>query len=73
MQQAEEFNAKHYHQPSDEFNPQWDFAGLGRMAQLGFDLGWKAASQAQEIKWQKGDEFESVRLSSQSGGQQMRP
>ncbi|HEU5453414.1 MAG TPA: M28 family peptidase [Terriglobales bacterium] len=63
MQQAKDFNAKHYHQPSDQFNPAWDFRGVADMARFGFDLGWKAASQSAEIGWQKGDEFEPARKS----------
>jgi Zn-dependent M28 family amino/carboxypeptidase len=64
LKQDEEYNQKHYHQPSDEFNPQADFTGDGTMARFGFLLGWQAASQTQLIGWEKGDEFEAARLSS---------
>ncbi len=62
-----EYNEKHYHQPSDQFHADWDFSGLAEMARFGFELGWKAANQPQEIQWQKGDEFEAARKASQSG------
>ena len=62
--QAKDFVAKHYHQPSDEFNPQWDFSGLAKMAQFGFVLGWQASSLPAPVGWQAGDEFEAARKKS---------
>lgn len=67
QQQAEEYTAKRYHQPSDEYHPEMDFTGDAKMARFGFALGWKAASQAGSIGWQPGDEFEAARKASQSG------
>lgn len=63
-QQAEEFTAKHYHQPSDEYHPSMDFTGDAVMARFGFALGWEAAAQMKEVTWVKGDEFEKDRLTS---------
>jgi Zn-dependent M28 family amino/carboxypeptidase len=65
LQQAREFNEKHYHQPSDEYHPESDFVADGAMARFGFALGWEAASFNQLIGWQKGDEFEAARAKSQ--------
>jgi len=65
IQQADEFTAKHYHQPSDEYHPDMDFTGDAAMARFGFALGWEAASQPKLIGWQKGDEFEAARMKSQ--------
>jgi len=62
MQQAEEYTAKHYHQPSDEYHPDMDFTGDAAMARFGFALGWEAAAQPSLIGWQKGDEFEAARM-----------
>jgi Zn-dependent M28 family amino/carboxypeptidase len=67
VQQAEDFTAKHYHQPSDEYHPGMDFMGDAVIARFGFALGWKAASTPSEIGWERGDEFEPARLKSQSG------
>ena len=69
MKQAEDYTAKHYHQPSDEYQPSMDFTGNAVMARFGFALGWKAASAPQEIGWLKGDEFESAREKSLAAGQ----
>lgn len=64
LQQAREFNEKHYHQPSDEYHPESDFVADGAMARFGFALGWEAANFTQLIGWQKGDEFETARKNS---------
>jgi Zn-dependent M28 family amino/carboxypeptidase len=68
-QQADEFTAKHYHQPSDEYHPEMDFTGDAAMARFGFALGWQAASMPNLVGWEKGDEFEAARMKSMSGGQ----
>ncbi len=69
MQQADEFTAKHYHQPSDEYLPEMDFTGDAAMARFGFALGWQAANMPNLVGWEKGDEFEAARMKSMSGGQ----
>ena len=35
----QEYNSKHYHQPSDEFQADWDFTALQQAAEYGFLLG----------------------------------
>jgi Zn-dependent M28 family amino/carboxypeptidase len=62
LAQDEEYNKKHYHQPSDEYHPDMDFTGDGTMARFGFVLGWQAATQPRLIGWEKGDEFEAARM-----------
>jgi Zn-dependent M28 family amino/carboxypeptidase len=63
--QAKDYVKNHYHQPSDEFQENWDFTGLAKMAAFGYELGLKAADQPAEIQWQHGDEFEAARLASE--------
>ena len=41
----EEFNTKHYHQPSDEYHDDWDFAGMVEGAQFGYMVGMDVANQ----------------------------
>jgi Zn-dependent M28 family amino/carboxypeptidase len=60
-QQAQEYVAKHYHQPSDEYRPEMDFRGDAVMARFGIALGWEAANQAGLVGWQPGDEFGKMR------------
>ncbi|HYP05676.1 MAG TPA: M28 family peptidase [Bryobacteraceae bacterium] len=52
-----EYNAKRYHQPSDEFRDEWDFASLEHAARFGFTLGLNAANQESMPRWNAGDEF----------------
>jgi Zn-dependent M28 family amino/carboxypeptidase len=59
--QAKDYVEHHYHQPSDEYRKDWDFTGLAKMAQFGYDLGMAAATQPALIQWQHGDEFEAAR------------
>jgi Zn-dependent M28 family amino/carboxypeptidase len=65
--QAKDYVDHHYHQPSDEYRPDWDFSGLAKMARFGFALGTKAASQPALAGWQPGDEFEAARKKSEAG------
>jgi len=64
LQQDQEYNEKHYHQPSDEYRPDMDFTGDATMARFGFILGWQAAVLPKVVSWEKGDEFEAARLKS---------
>ena len=64
LQQDQDYNEKHYHQPSDEYHPEMDFTGDATMARFGFILGWQAASLPKVVSWEKGDEFEAARLKS---------
>ena len=56
-QAYEEYNSKHYHQPSDEFRADWDFTALEQAAEFGFLLGQDAANQANLVDWRPGDQF----------------
>jgi Zn-dependent M28 family amino/carboxypeptidase len=69
MKQAEDYTARHYHQPSDEYRGDMDFTGDAAMARFGFALGWKAATLPEEMGWVKGDEFEAAREKSSGAGQ----
>jgi len=64
--QFDDYVAHHYHQPSDEYRPDWDFRGNAQLARFGFVLGWLASEQPKTIEWQPGDEFESVRKAGES-------
>ena len=60
-QMKEEFEAKDYHQPSDELKPDWDLSGAAQDAQLWFLLGVKVANANAMPAWKPGDEFEAAR------------
>ncbi|MBV9759871.1 MAG: M28 family peptidase [Acidobacteriaceae bacterium] len=57
----EEYNTKHYHQPSDEYRETWDFAGIKQMAEFGMTLGIDFANVAELPTWNPGDEFLNAR------------
>jgi Zn-dependent M28 family amino/carboxypeptidase len=59
--QLEAFEAKDYHQVSDELRPDWDFSGAVEDAQLVFHLGVKVANETALPAWRPGDEFEAAR------------
>jgi Zn-dependent M28 family amino/carboxypeptidase len=52
-----EYDAKHYHQPSDEYREDWDFAGMEQIANLGLVLGVDFANTPKLATWKPGDEF----------------
>lgn len=56
--QAKDYVNNRYHQPADEYRPDWDFRGLAKIASFGYELGLEAATQPSLIHWQPGDEFE---------------
>jgi Zn-dependent M28 family amino/carboxypeptidase len=60
--QHEEYTAKHYHRPSDEFSPTMDFTSDAAVAKFGFALGWQAMLAPRSVNWLPGDEFEAARL-----------
>lgn len=60
-QASEDYREHRYHQPSDEFNPHWDWSEGQQMAQLGYWLGWDAANAPTMPNWVPGDEFRAVR------------
>jgi len=58
---ADDYRENHYHQPSDEFDPKWDWQPAVQMAQLGYWLGWEAANAPTMPNWKPGDEFRAIR------------
>ena len=61
LAKQEAYNGKDYHQPSDQYDPSWDFSGgvddLRALAQL----GWRVAMQPDMPKYYAGDQFAQVR------------
>ena len=60
-QQIEAWEAKQYHQPSDEIDESWNFDGLIEDARLGFFAGLAIAQMKEMPGWNPGDEFEAAR------------
>jgi Zn-dependent M28 family amino/carboxypeptidase len=60
--QRDEYTAKHYHNPSDEYSPSMDFSSNASLAKFGFAMGWQALQAKSTVSWLPGDEFEAARL-----------
>ncbi len=56
-----EWEAAHYHQPTDDLTADWDFSGAVEDARLLFHLGTKVADTPLAPSWRPGDEFEAAR------------
>jgi Zn-dependent M28 family amino/carboxypeptidase len=61
-EQQDHFTLVNYHQPSDEYDPSWNFEGMVSDAQLGFWVGLSIANADEMPSWNPGDEFEAARL-----------
>ena len=64
MKMAEEYNDYNYHQPSDEIRSDWTYEGTIQEAKFYFHLAYLLATQPEMPQWNKGGEFEAVRLKS---------
>ncbi len=53
----DEYNDKHYHQPSDEYREDWNFAGMEEAVKFAFLIGTTVANQEKLPTWHAGDEF----------------
>jgi len=56
-----EYIDKHYHQPSDEWSPAWDFTGMAEDDQLLHNLGRDLANSREWPNWSPDSEFRALR------------
>ena len=56
-----EYTDKHYHQPSDEWQPSWDFRGMAQDVELLHNLGRDLANSRQWPNWSSDSEFRATR------------
>lgn len=61
-QQQNHFTDVDYHQPTDEYDENWNFDGMVEDALLGYWTGLAIANADQMPAWNSGDEFEAARL-----------
>ena len=57
----DEYTAKKYHQPDDEYDPSWDLAGMVQDWQLLHNVGYKLANSSDWPNWSQDSEFRGVR------------
>jgi hypothetical protein len=60
-EQVDHYTDVNYHQPSDEFDPSWNFDGMIEDARLGYWTGLAIANADELPAWTPGDEFEAAR------------
>ena len=60
-ERIEDYEAHRYHQPSDEFDPSWNYEGMIEDVQLLFWAGLEVANTDAMPAWTPGDEFEAAR------------
>ena len=61
LKKQEAYNDKDYHQPSDEYDPSWDFTGGVSDMRVLAQLGWRIAQQANLPTYNAGDQFAEIR------------
>ena len=61
-EQQNHYTEVNYHQPTDEYDPSWDLAGMIDDALLGYWTGLAIANADEMPTWMPGDEFEAARL-----------
>lgn len=68
-----DYNAKRYHQPSDEFSPSWTFAGTVQEATVAYGLGLKVANARGWPAWNAHSEYAPLRAVTEDARAAPRP
>jgi Zn-dependent M28 family amino/carboxypeptidase len=56
-----DFVVNHYHQPSDEWSPAWDWSGAAQDVQIYFNVAQALAMSHDWLEWHADSEFKAVR------------
>jgi Zn-dependent M28 family amino/carboxypeptidase len=67
LAKEDDYVAHRYHNFSDNYTPDMDFASNAKLARFGMELGWEALTAPQTVSWKAGDEFEAARVRSLGG------
>lgn len=59
--QRNDFDAKRYHQPADQYDPKWDLRGAEQDARLLFRVGQRLAGETTFPQWKATSEFRATR------------
>ncbi len=62
-----DFEEHDYHNFSDNYHADWDFAGNAKLDRFGMEIGWEVLNSPRTVSWKSGDEFERARKASLSG------
>jgi Zn-dependent M28 family amino/carboxypeptidase len=63
----DDYRAKRYHQPTDEYDPAWDMSGPIDDLKVLYELGRRIANDGSWPNWRQGNEFRAVRDKSLAG------
>jgi Zn-dependent M28 family amino/carboxypeptidase len=63
QQKKDDYTAHHYHQVSDEVDPNWDLSGAVQDIQLLFEVGYQVANGDKFPEWRPESEFKAKRES----------
>ncbi|HYI39057.1 MAG TPA: M28 family metallopeptidase [Allosphingosinicella sp.] len=58
---AEDYRTNRYHQPSDEYDPKWNWSGAIRDLEIYWLIGRELADSMDWPNWNPGDEFRAIR------------
>jgi Zn-dependent M28 family amino/carboxypeptidase len=61
QQKRDDYTAHHYHQVSDEVDPNWDLSGAAQDIQLLFEVGYQVVNGDKFPEWKSGTEFKAKR------------
>ena len=62
QKQEDEYREKHYHRPSDEYDPKtWTLAGGIEDLKLLFQVGKRLSFETKMVQWKPGSEFKAIR------------
>jgi len=61
QQKKDDYTAHHYHQVSDEVDPNWDLSGAVQDVDLLFEVGYQVANGDKFPEWKPGTEFKPKR------------
>ncbi len=57
----QDYTYNRYHQPSDEYDPNWDLSGIVEDMQLYFEIANRLANEETFPNWFEGNEFKAIR------------
>ena len=61
IEREEEYRARRYHQPADEYDASWDLSGQVEDLQLLFTIGFRLVQGREFPNWREGTEFKAIR------------
>jgi len=61
LQQAEDYTAHRYHQPSDEYRSDWDLSGAAQLADIVYRFGLSLGNARTVPTWNADAEFRAIR------------